>query len=363
MKIISFDYEPTTGRGGQERSLFDILTELALSGHKIKLAYVKKGDLIEGYEKAGVKCIKVDRFNVQNKFSLKQWRELYKSAKKLKSNGKCLVYINQIFDAPIAVLMKFLYGYKVVCHLRLPPLGMSGQIKLALKFIDKFIVPTQKMFELHVEQSKFKPEKITIIPNAFKFENLPEIKKEPNEIFKIAYIGRFDKAKGLEFLIDGMILLKEKTRDFKLEIAGKPLNQEHQKRQEYLMTRIKDANLEENVSFIGHVKNPVEHLSKYDLCIFPSQWEEPFGRVLVESLVAETPVIASNVGSVAEIINDPEKEWIFSSKEEMVDLILKIMDNPEIYPVKDKKNYVLEKYDLKKIIKQITETFENLYFK
>jgi glycosyltransferase involved in cell wall biosynthesis len=38
--------------------------------------------------------------------------------------------------------------------------------------------------------------------------------------------------------------------------------------------------------------------------IFPIQWEEPFGLVMIESMSCGTPVVAYNRGSVAEIVKD-----------------------------------------------------------
>ena len=51
-------------------------------------------------------------------------------------------------------------------------------------------------------------------------------------------------------------------------------------------------------------------ISKYDLyrkaraLLFPIQWSEPFGLVMIEALAAGTPVIAYNRGSVPEIVED-----------------------------------------------------------
>jgi len=43
---------------------------------------------------------------------------------------------------------------------------------------------------------------------------------------------------------------------------------------------------------------------KAQALIFPIQWEEPFGLVMVEAMSCGTPVIAYNRGSVAEIVKD-----------------------------------------------------------
>lgn len=44
--------------------------------------------------------------------------------------------------------------------------------------------------------------------------------------------------------------------------------------------------------------------------LFPISWHEPFGLVMVESMACGTPVIAYNIGSAAEVVNDGETGFI-----------------------------------------------------
>jgi glycosyltransferase involved in cell wall biosynthesis len=43
-------------------------------------------------------------------------------------------------------------------------------------------------------------------------------------------------------------------------------------------------------------------MGKADMLVFPSQWYETFGRVAAEAFAAGTPVIAANIGAVAELV-------------------------------------------------------------
>lgn len=60
----------------------------------------------------------------------------------------------------------------------------------------------------------------------------------------------------------------------------------------------------DRVTIRGHVPNaelPAVY-ADHDLFVYPGLLDEPFGRVFLESLAAGTPVVASDVGAVAEIV-------------------------------------------------------------
>ncbi len=64
--------------------------------------------------------------------------------------------------------------------------------------------------------------------------------------------------------------------------------------------------------------------------LFPSDWPEPFGLVMIESMAAGTPVIALRRGSVPEVIEDGVSGFICDDVDEMVDAVARVGDiDPE----------------------------------
>jgi len=86
-------------------------------------------------------------------------------------------------------------------------------------------------------------------------------------------------------------------------LAGQPQNA---KEQQYFAEQIQPLVDGENVRWIG----PVNHLQKNELLrnaaalLFPIQWDEPFGLVMIEAMACGTPVVAHRRGSVEEVVDD-----------------------------------------------------------
>jgi glycosyltransferase involved in cell wall biosynthesis len=59
-----------------------------------------------------------------------------------------------------------------------------------------------------------------------------------------------------------------------------------------------------NVEWLGHRPVAQVHalMKKTDMLVFPSEWYETFGRVAAEAFAAGTPVLAADIGAVAELV-------------------------------------------------------------
>ena len=72
--------------------------------------------------------------------------------------------------------------------------------------------------------------------------------------------------------------------------------------------------------FIGEVdeQEKCSFLGKARALLFPIDWPEPFGLVMIEAMSSGTPVIAWRNGSVPEVISNGESGFIVDSVEEAV---------------------------------------------
>lgn len=80
------------------------------------------------------------------------------------------------------------------------------------------------------------------------------------------------------------------------------------------------------VQFIGEIgdEHKAEFLGAARALLFPINWPEPFGLVMIEAMGCGTPVIAWNYGSVREVIEDGVSGFIVNSEEEALGAIARL---------------------------------------
>ena len=81
-----------------------------------------------------------------------------------------------------------------------------------------------------------------------------------------------------------------------------------------------------DVQFVGEVndKQKNDFLGNAPALLFPIDWPEPFGLVMIEAMACGTPVIAWRRGSVPELVQDGVTGFIVDSEEEAVSAIAKL---------------------------------------
>jgi glycosyltransferase involved in cell wall biosynthesis len=141
----------------------------------------------------------------------------------------------------------------------------------------------------------------------------------------IGFVGRLDEQKGLLTLLEAMALLVEQHRNAKLVLAGD--GNLRASVQEFLRSR----NLDRHAYLAGFRENIPEFLRGIDFLVMPSNWEG-FGYAAVEAMAAGKAVVASNVSSLPEIIEDRRTGLLVPprSPERLADAMVMLVDNPQL---------------------------------
>jgi len=129
-------------------------------------------------------------------------------------------------------------------------------------------------------------------PNALDFSLYP---CKPHRGEYLLFLGRMSPDKGCHRAIDVAV-----TAGLPLKIAGKKREPAEQAYfDEYVRPHLSDR-----IEYLGEVTHgeKVELLQDARATLFPIEWEEPFGLVMIESMACGTPVIATRHGAVPEVI-------------------------------------------------------------
>jgi glycosyltransferase involved in cell wall biosynthesis len=126
------------------------------------------------------------------------------------------------------------------------------------------------------------------------------------------FLGRFAEEKGPHVAIDAA-----RAAGVSLRLAGKP----HWKDEAYFARELKPrltqgADAVEWLGELGHAPK-VAMLRDATALLFPIDWEEPFGLVMIEAMLVGTPVIAFARGSVPEIVEDGVTGFVVRDVSEM----------------------------------------------
>jgi glycosyltransferase involved in cell wall biosynthesis len=127
------------------------------------------------------------------------------------------------------------------------------------------------------------------------------------------FVGRLSEEKGIACLLDAWRRLEQ---PIPLKIVGRgPLE-----------GAIREAaSSQPHIELIGHrpIAEVLDLLGAARLLVMPSIWYETFGRTIIEAYAKGTPVVASRLGAMAELVAEPHSGLLFEPRDPR-DLALKV---------------------------------------
>jgi glycosyltransferase involved in cell wall biosynthesis len=137
----------------------------------------------------------------------------------------------------------------------------------------------------------------------------------------LAFLGRISPEKRLDRAVE---IARRSGR--KLRVAAKIYPEETDYFKQHVEPLLQASR--SFVEFIGEVggKDKDDFLGNAHALLFPIDWPEPFGLVMIEALACGTPVIAWRNGSVPEVMADPATGFVVHSIEEAVWAVRRVGD-------------------------------------
>jgi phosphatidyl-myo-inositol alpha-mannosyltransferase len=206
--------------------------------------------------------------------------------------------------------------------------------------------------------SQYFPSEYTIIPNGTDFKRfstpLPPIEKLRDGKLNILFVGRAEKRKGLNFLLEAYPLIKREIPQSRLVIVGPETKQKY----EHIVKKLSLA----DVLFTGYVPN--EALPAYyqtcDVFCSPATGGESFGIVLLEAMAASKAIVASSIDGYASLINNGVEGLMVPPKDVVAlanTIITLLKDEPKRHEMGIHGRQKAEQYSWSNVAKTINEYY------
>jgi glycosyltransferase involved in cell wall biosynthesis len=141
----------------------------------------------------------------------------------------------------------------------------------------------------------------------------------PNHGDYLAFLGRISPEKRVDRAIE-----IAKRVGMPVKIAAKVDRVDKR----YFKRAIEPLLQESHVEWIGEIteRDKGEFLGNAHALLFPIDWPEPFGLVMIEAMACGTPVIAYDRGSVPEVMEDGVTGFIVRNVDEAADAVTRVKD-------------------------------------
>lgn len=226
--------------------------------------------------------------------------------------------------------------------------------KFAFKNVDIFIAVSK--YIQNMAQTDVSP--IIHLPNFIELQQFHEIKNNYNLLF----VGRLEKMKGVEFLIQAISFIIKVFPQTTLTIVGNGPNKTD------LINLTKKIQLEEYIQFIGWVENKDldTYYEKASIVVVPSTSTEGFGIVILEAMSVGRPVIGTNVGGIPEIIDDGVNGYLVEPEnpEQIAEKVIKLfLEEDSLKDFGRKARKKAEEFNIEKYVDDLEKVYEEIMSK
>lgn len=362
------------GKGGAERFLLDLITEL----DKYSTIEYRIASLFESVQYEEFKDNDKIHFLNYKTFTLRGENKNQEYIDLLDSFQPDIIHSNRF-------LGEFITAYdvrstiKYVCH------GHDNMIQFQ-PLIIKTLINKEKL--LHYLEFRFlKRKKYNLVPTYFLANSthtfnyykkvLPKSQKKntkliqlgfnfnnffiekraiPNSKIKLINVGSYQPKKNQQFLIDVAVVLKNRGVDFEINLIGNGSEFENVKK------KIEDKNLENYVFQRGLQSNVREWYQRSDIYLHSANYE-PFGLVLLEAMAAGLPIITLDGKGNRDIIENDKNGYMFEEEnaELFTDKIIEYSSSHKKYKVLS--TYAQEyakQFDVSIKVKELIEFYKSI---
>lgn len=247
--------------------------------------------------------------------------------------GIDLVHLNnRIYRNAGGILLAKYIGVPCVVHYR----GFEYHnhiTRFLARHVDRYIAISEctkrDLLSLGVPESK-----IAVIPEGIDLKeysparDISAVRKEfsvPESGCAVGIVGCLVGWKGHPVFLKAAKAVLEKHPDCRMFVVGGG-DADYKKRLEKMA---RDEGIAEKVHFTGYRSDVPDIMRMMDVVVHASTEPEPFGRVIIEAMAMERPVIATRIGAPPEIIRDRETGYLVApgNPRELAEVIIRSIEN------------------------------------
>jgi glycosyltransferase involved in cell wall biosynthesis len=213
--------------------------------------------------------------------------------------------------------------------------------KIALRNVDKIITLSHYMHDLMEHDG--------LDYNPLQKDNIPH---------SVAYAGRLETYKGVDYLLRALPAVIDRFPDTKLQIAGDGGERSN------LEALAKKLGLRQCVEFLGQLnRGQLEKLYQdASVVVMPSVYPEAFGKIGIEAMSVGRSVIATNVGGISDWLKDRENGFLVAPEDSqaIARSICALFSDPAMYlrmALSGRKT--AEEFDLQNYVRKIEKKYLN----
>ena len=282
-----------------------------------------------------------------------------------------IIYSNNIKSYIYVLLIRLVFpGLKNVCHVR-DNCKKDLLHRLIYKSLDNTICISRYIYnQISVKSNRYMVYGGIDSEKWKKDENFM-VKRNTistltsNSLF-VACIGQLTRWKNQIDFISAARIILARYDNVNFFIIGEDLSGREKKYKNELLKNINGNGIQKRIQFLGHREDIKEILNQIDILVHPAI-NEPFGRVLIEAMAMEKPIIAYNCGGPPEIIVNGETGFLIEpyNCQQLAEKTMELINSRELRRTMGKagRKHVIEKFNIKRYTREMEEVFNNLQSK
>jgi glycosyltransferase involved in cell wall biosynthesis len=318
VNLLFVEERPRSG-GGSERMSLALCQHAIRRGHQAWLVHEEAGDLVEAYRGAGATTSQLPVHPVAVRQPVRAWRS-FSALRRLTSTAAIDVIVtSQVNYVSLVAGVGAVTDARTVVHLGLVYDYPSPVFHAGVRRVDLGVAPSEHTARGWVKQG-WPAQSLRVIPNGVDTELFcpgdgraaarRRLGLDRVEAPIIAYAGRLAAAKGIFTLLSAHAALCRGATRAHLLMVGNPMDGEA----DALRALAEREGLAPNDWQIrAAVAQVADVYRAADLVVVPSEWDEPFGLVPVESLACGTLAIVSDRGVLPSFVRAAGAEAVFPS--------------------------------------------------